>query len=227
MYYVYKIENTVTGKKYVGYIDFDPTLLTMADIYILAVNQEELPHLVNSMKKYGHNSFEIEVQGVYEFEQNAIDVRDAWIDEYDTLSPYKGYQQNLKLIPLRDELPEWLATNVELTERMRKAEEIAKKSVPDETTMNTGEWVELTCKPTPDLTPSKASDNPYDKIIKGTKLLKEMQQAYLNDDYLSVMYIYKDFSQYVEVDTDLDGVINDLLASAKEDLINMLDELEF
>lgn len=76
-------------------------------------------------------------------------------------------------------------------------------------------------------TPSKASDNPYDKIIKGTKLLKEMQQAYLKDDYSTVMDIYKDFSQYVEVDTDLDGVINNLLSSAKEDLINMLDELEF
>lgn len=76
-------------------------------------------------------------------------------------------------------------------------------------------------------TPSKASDNPYDKIIKGTKLLKEMQQAYLNDDYSTVLSIYKDFSQYVEVDTDLDDIIHNLLISAKGNLINMLYEIEF
>lgn len=215
MYYVYKIENTINGKKYIGFTDFDPTLLTMADIYILAVNQEELPHLVNGMKKYGHNSFEIEVQGVYEFEQNAIDVRDAWIDEYDTLSPYKGYQQNLKLIPLRDKLPSWLASNMELNESMRKVEEIAEREAPIENMVD------------PNLTPSKASDTPYDKISKAILLLKEMQQAYLNSDYSTVLSIYKDFSQYVEVDTDLDDIIHNLLISAKGNLINMLYEIEF
>lgn len=76
-------------------------------------------------------------------------------------------------------------------------------------------------------TPSKASDNPYDKISTATQLLKGMQQAYLEDDYSTVLAIYKEFSQHVEVDTDIDGVINNLLVSAKEDLINMLDELQF
>ena len=76
-------------------------------------------------------------------------------------------------------------------------------------------------------TPSKASDNPYDLIITATKLLKEMQQAYLRDDYSTVMDIYKDFSQYVEVDKKLDDIICDLLIDAKDEIINLMDNLEF
>ena len=76
-------------------------------------------------------------------------------------------------------------------------------------------------------TPSKASDNPYDLIITATKLLKEMQQAYLRDDYSTVMNIYKDFSQYVEVDMKLEDIICDLLMDAKEEIINLMDNLEF
>ena len=227
MFYVYSIENTINGKKYIGFTDFDPTLVSMSDLYVFMANQNGTPHMLNAMRNYGHYNFKIEIKSSFNDSQEASLDTDEWIEFYDTLNPENGYQQNLKLIPLRDELPEWLATNVELTERMRKAEEIAKKSVPDETTMNTGEWVELTCKPTPDLTPSKASDNPYDLIIIATKLLKEMQQAYLRDDYSTVMDIYKDFSQYVEVDKKLDDIICDLLIDAKDEIINLMDNLEF
>lgn len=223
MFYVYSIENTINGKKYIGFTDFDPTLVSMSDLYVFMANQNGTPHMLNAMRKYGHYNFKIEVKSSFNDSHEASLDTDEWIEFYDTLNPENGYQQNLRLIPLRDNLPQWLATNVELTERMRKVEEMAKVEVPSVA----DDFIELTCNPTPDLEPSKASDNPYDLIITATKLLKEMQQAYLRDDYSTVMDIYKDFSQYVEVDTDLDGVISNLLASAKEDLINMLDELEF
>ena len=215
MFYVYSIENTINGKKYIGFTDFDPTLVSMSDLYVFMANQNGTPHMLNAMRKYGHYNFKIEIKSKFNDSHGASLDTDEWIEFYDTLNPENGYQQNLRLIPLRDNLPEWLATNVELTERMRKVEEIAEREAPNV----------IVEEPIP--TPSKANDNPYDLIITATKLLKEMQQAYLRDDYSTVMDIYKDFSQYVEVDTDLDGVINNLLASAKEDLINMLDELEF
>lgn len=223
MFYVYSIENTINGKKYIGFTDFDPTLVSMSDLYVFMANQNGTPHMLNAMRKYGHYNFKIEIKSSFNDSHEASLDTDEWIEFYDTLNPENGYQQNLRLIPLRDNLPEWLATNVELTERMRKAEEMTKIKVPSET----DDFIELTCNPTSDLTPSEVSDTPYDLIIKATQLLKEMQQAYLNNDYPTVMGVYKNFSQYVEVDKDLDGVICDLLASAKEDLINMLDELEF
>ena len=215
MYYVYGIQNNINGKKYIGFTDFDPTLVSMSDLYVYMASQNDTPHMLNAMRKYGHYNFKIEILGEFNDSHNAALDTDEWIEFHDTLNPKNGYQQNFKLIPSRADLPEWMATNVELTERLRKADEIAKVEILSENKIN------------PDLTPSKASDNPYDKISTATQLLKGMQQAYLEDDYSTVLTIYKDFSQYVEVDTDIDGVINNLLVSAKEDLINMLDELQF
>ncbi len=223
MYYVYKIENTINGKKYIGFTDFDPTLVSMSDLYVYMASQNGTPHMLNAMRKYGHYNFKIEILGEFTDTNNAALDTDEWIEYYDTMDSKNGYQQSFKLIPLRDKLPEWLATNVELTERMRKVEEIAKREEPKGTLAI--QYEECMSEPQP--VPDKTQLNPYDKIITATKLLKEMQQAYLNDDYSTVMGIYKDFSQYVEVDQELDDIINGLLASAKEDLINMLDELEF
>lgn len=104
---------------------------------------------------------------------------------------------------------------MELTKSMRKVEELARVEAP----------IVIMEELTP--TPSKASDNPYDLIITATKLLKEMQQAYLRDDYSTVMDIYKDFSQYVEVDKKLDDIICDLLIDTKDEIINLMDNLEF
>lgn len=61
MYYVYKIENTINGKKYIGFTDFDPTLVSIADLYLYMVNQNETPHMLNAMRKYGHYYFKIEM----------------------------------------------------------------------------------------------------------------------------------------------------------------------
>lgn len=104
---------------------------------------------------------------------------------------------------------------MELTKSMRKVNEIVRAEAP----------AVIMEEPIP--TPSKASDNPYDIIITATKLLKEMQQAYLRDDYSTVMDIYKDFSQYVEVDKKLDDIICDLLIDTKDEIINLMDNLEF
>lgn len=214
-YFVYTIENTVNNRKYIGYTDFNPTVITPVELYAYSISTKEAVHLTNSMEYYGFDMFTINMVAFYKDEHTAKLHSNKLIESCNTLSPENGYQQNFNLIPSRADLPEWLATNVELTERMRKVDEIAKVEILSENMIE------------PILTPSKASDNPYDLIITTTKLLKEMQQAYLRDDYSTVMDIYKDFSQYVEVDKKLDDIICDLLIDAKDEIINLMDNLEF
>lgn len=105
MFYVYSLENVESNKYYFGYTDLNPEKISHAKLLEFASKNADLKHLYNSMKKYGLESFCMEIRGKYSEEENAIHSMLNHIKKTKSSDSLHGYNyKSAQLIPTVEEL---------------------------------------------------------------------------------------------------------------------------
>jgi group I intron endonuclease len=92
--YVYKIENILNGKVYIGQTTQPTTKRKNKHFNKLEHNQHHNPHLQNSFNKHGKSVFYFQVINYATSKEVLDELEIGYINKYDCLNPKKGY--NLK-----------------------------------------------------------------------------------------------------------------------------------
>lgn len=100
MYYVYRLDNVLSGKMYFGQTNVNPKDFTFEQLKQLAQGNKDLRHLFNSMKKYGEKAFKVSVLDCYTNREEAVNFVVKKIIMCSTDSPAHGFNNNsAELIP--------------------------------------------------------------------------------------------------------------------------------
>jgi group I intron endonuclease len=89
--YVYKIENLVNNKIYIGQTTQIPTKRKHHHFWVLGKNNHNNPHLQRAYNKYGINSFKFSIINTYPSKKELDKGEIYYINKYDALCRNKGY----------------------------------------------------------------------------------------------------------------------------------------
>ena len=92
--YIYKIENVVNGKVYIGQTIQNPINRRNSHFAYLKNNKHYNEHLQNAFNKYGESNFKFTVLNYATSKEVLDQLEDDYINYYDCLNPKNGY--NLK-----------------------------------------------------------------------------------------------------------------------------------